>query len=134
MIINILFVSENILLFIFGLFITAVSMIFCYAGYHSMFIVLGSNNLNVIHKSICLKDITTYKPWELERIDFTYSAVEGNKTSHIYDLKVVKKNGNTESILYLNSKSIRFTQDEMEYFLYTVNTHIQTKMRVTKKY
>ena len=130
MIINILFVSENILLFIFGLFITAVSMIFCYAGYHSMFIVLGSNNLNVIHKSICLKDITTYKPWELERIDFTYSAVEGNKTSHIYDLKVVKKNGNTESILYLNSKSIRFTQDEMEYFVYTVNTHIQTKMRV----
>ena len=95
-----------------------------------MFIVLGSNNLNVIHKSICLKDITTYKPWELERIDFTYSAVEGNKTSHIYDLKVVKKNGNTESILYLNSKSIRFTQDEMEYFVYTVNTHIQTKMRV----
>lgn len=130
MIINILFVSGNILLFIFGLFITAVSMIFCYAGYHSMFIVLGSNNLNVIHKSICLKDITTYKPGELERIDFTYSAVEGNKTSHIYDLKVVKKNGNTESILYLNSKSIRFTQDEMEYFVYTVNTHIQTKMRV----
>ena len=130
MIINILFVTGNILLFIFGLFITAVSMIFCYAGYHSMFIVLGSNNLNVIHKSICLKDITTYKPGELERIDFTYSAVEGNKTSHIYDLKVVKKNGNTESILYLNSKSIRFTQDEMEYFVYTINTHIQTKMRV----
>ena len=101
MIINILFVTGNILLFIFGLFITAVSMIFCYAGYHSMFIVLGSNNLNVIHKSICLKDITTYKPGELERIDFTYSAVEGNKTSHIYDLKVVKKNGIIPNLYYI---------------------------------
>ena len=131
MIINILFISSNILLFFFGLFITAASMMFFFAGgYHSLFIVLGSNNLTVIKKGICTKDITTYKPGELKRINFTYTAVEGNKTSHIYVLKVVKKNGKKEFLLYLNSKSRRFTQDEMEYFVYTVNTHIQTKMRV----
>ena len=129
-IIHFLFISENILPFIFGLLIIAVSIIFCFAAYHSMFIVLGSNDLIVIKKAICTRAIKTYNPGELERIDFTYTKVEGNKTSHKYDLKVVRKNGNTESILNLNSKSIRFTQDEMEYFVYTVNTHIQTKMRV----
>ena len=107
-------------------------MIFFYEGYYSLFIVLGSNNLTVIHKAICNKDIKIYNPGELERIDFTYtpSQGKGNKTLHEYALSAVRKDGKTERILYLDSKSIRFTQDEIEYFVYTVNTHIQTKMRV----
>ena len=132
MTVNILFISGTILFYIFLLFLFVCSTIFCFTSYNSMFIVLGSNNLTVIHKAICNKDITIYNPGELERIDFTYtpSQGKGNKTSHKYSISVVRKNGKTECIYSLDSKSIRFTQDEIEYFVYTVNTHIQTKMRV----
>ena len=108
----------------------------CFRTSVSFFIVLGSNNLTVIQKAICNRKITIYNPGELERIDFTYITrkEKGNKTSHKYELNVVRKNGNTESIFDFGSDSIAFTQDEMEYFLYTVNTHIQTKMRVKNKY
>ena len=47
-----------------------------------------------------------------------------------YDLKVVEKNGKEDVIFNKGGPSKLFTSDEIEYFLYTVNTHIQTKMKV----
>ena len=123
---------ETLIPFIVGLIFISCSIVFCCRMFHTLFVVLGPNNITVIQKAICNKRITIYNPGELERIDFTYtpSQGKGKKTLHEYALSAVRKDGKTERILYLDSKSIRFTQDEIEYFVYTVNTHIQTKMRV----
>jgi hypothetical protein len=94
--------------------------------------MLGPNTLTVIKKAICNKKCTIFNPGDLERIDLTYTQSKGrkNKTVNNYILKVVEKNGNIDVIFNIGSRTILFTSDEIEYFLYTVNTHIQTKMRV----
>jgi hypothetical protein len=125
--------------FIFGLIFISCSIVFCCRMFHNIFIVLGPNNITVIQKAICNKRITIYNPGELERIEFTYNKTRsrntgkrsrGYTTMHNYNIKAVRKNGSSDSILNVGSSLILFTQDEIEFFLYTVNTHIQTKMRV----
>ena len=101
--------------------------------YHSAFFILGPNSLTVIKKAMCNKKCTIYNPGDLERIHFTNTLSKKGKrndTVNNYILIVVEKNGNIDVIFNTGSKTILFTSDEIEYFLYTVNTHIQTKMKV----
>ena len=127
-----LYLPETLPAFIFGLIFIPCSIICFCKMYHSAFIMLGPNTLTVIKKAICNKKCTIFNPGDLERIDLTYTQSKGrkNKTVNNYILKVVEKNGNIDVIFNIGSRTILFTSDEIEYFLYTVNTHIQTKMRV----
>ena len=125
-----IFLPLTLFPFIVGLIFTSCSLMCCCTMYNSIFIVLGPNNLTVIQKAICNKKITIYNPGELERIDFIYTKGKKNEAKNNYVLKIVRKNGSSDCILDVGSISILFTIDEIEYFLYTVNTHIQTKMRV----
>ena len=118
---------------IFGLIFLSCSILCCCKMYHSAFFILGPNTLTVIKKAMCNKKCTIYNPGDLERIDFTNTLSKKGKrnvTVNNYILKVVEKNGNIDVIFNTGSKTILFTSDEIEYFLYTVNTHIQTKMKV----
>ena len=123
---------ETLIPFIVGWIFISCSIIFCCRIFNNIFIVLGPNNLTVIQKAICNKRITIYNQGEIERIDFTSTKNKRKKkgTIHNYVLKLVRKNGSSDILLNVGSSSILFTEDEIEYFLYTVNTHIQTKMRV----
>ena len=123
---------ESVFGLIFGLIFLSCS-IFCFCKtYHSAFFILGPNSLTVIKKAMCNKKCRIYNPGDLERIDFTNTLTKGkrNVTVNNYILKVVEKNGNIDVIFNIGDRITLFTSDEIEYFLYTVNTHIQTKMKV----
>ena len=127
--VTIYFLPKTWILFIFGLIFTLITITCCFRGYKSAFFILGPNNLTVIQKSYCNKRSTIYNPGEIERVDFTYSKDEKNKTN-TYALSIVRKNGNIDYVLYAGTSGTLFTIDEIEFFLYTVNTHIQTKMKI----
>ena len=112
--------------------------LFCFKAHHCVFIILGPNTLTVIKKGICNKKCTFYSPEDLERIEFTETKERGGSRRGVsyvfcYDLKVVEKNGKEDVIFNKGGPSKLFTSDEIEYFLYTVNTHIQTKMKEQNK-
>ena len=49
---------------------------------------------------------------------------------HHYNLIVVPTNASPDTIFSIGSSSRVFTPEEMGFFLYYINIHIQTKMRV----
>lgn len=125
-----LFLPDTLIPFLFGVIFTSCSIVFCCRIYNNTFIILGPNNLTIIRKAICNKKISIYSPGELERVEFKYTKGTGKNNTNNYVFNVVRKDGTVDYILSVGSSSILFTPDEIEYFLFTVNTHIQTKMRV----
>jgi len=131
---SVFFLPEALYPFILGFIFITWSIIFCFKAHYCVFIILGPNTLTVIKKGICNKKCAFYNPGDLERIEFTETKERGKsrRSGYIfcYVLKVVEKNGKEDVIFNKGGPSKLFTSDEIEYFLYTVNTHIQTKMKV----
>ena len=131
MLFSFIFLPEALIPFIVGIIFTLISLVLCRINYTTFFI-LGPNNLTIIQKATCNRKYRTYNQGELERMDLTHSKERGRKKNVLYKytLNIVRKNGTIDPILEFGSYEPLFTDDEMEFFLYTVNTHIQTKMRV----
>ena len=94
---------------------------------------MGQNNLTVIQKYFCSKKTFIYNQGELLRIDFIYDLkpCRSNKgPNYDYKLDVILINGSSERILAVGGVCSVFTQEEINYFLYIINTHIQTKMKI----
>ena len=125
---SIYYMAGHFLPIIIGSFFIFFSFLYLFFTYHSIFFILGPNTLTVIKKALCLKRSKIYNPGDLQRIDFTLTKGNGSNYNHV--LKVVEKNGKEGLIFNTGYTSLLFTADEIEYFLYTINTHIQTKMRV----
>ena len=83
-------------------------------------------------KALFRKKILIYNPGELLRIElnYVYSLKSGRPEGlfHKYSLVIVLTNGKTDNIFTIESGSTVFTNEEIEYFLYYINAHIQTKM------
>ena len=113
----------------FGICFIFVGLMLSCISNQSAYINLYPNSISIIKKKSCSRKTLVYNLEELERIDFTHQREDNEKNN--YFLNIVRKNGNSENILHFISYSgTLFTADEIEYFLYTVNTHIQTKRRV----
>ena len=116
-----------IILLIFGLiFMSAGIFLFC-RMYNNIDFIMGRNNLTVIKKAMCHTKRRIYYPGELLKIVFHYSF---NGRKYKYSLDVIQTNGEVDNIFSLGSSNSIFTFEEIDYFLYYINRHIQTKMRV----
>lgn len=95
---------------------------------------MGQNNLKVERKALCGKKIYNYNAGELLRVEFFYDFSRGDGVSegdsHKYYIWVFPLNGDTVKILHFPFDFPVFTSEEIEYFNYVINNHIQTKMRV----
>ena len=94
---------------------------------------MGPNTLMIMQKALFRKKIITYNPGEIERVDLNYSSgyeyvKNRRRYMHNYSLDVVLKNGKTNNYYNLSSSSKEFTNEEIAYFLYFINSHIRTKM------
>ena len=122
--------GDNYIFLILALVLIILSILAYFNHTHSIFIVLGPNTLTVIKKALLYKRISTYNSEELERINFTETKINTstsrkNPSPKIkYEFTVVSKSGKVDLIFNKLADRI-FTSDEIEYFLYTVNTHIQ---------
>ena len=132
--------KESFAALILALVCIIFSIIAFFSHIHSIFIVLGPNALTVIKKALCHKKTIIYNTGDLERINFTETKVKGktigkkgNYDGYKYEFTVVSKSGNVDLIYNKFASSEIFTSDEIEYFLYTVNTHIQKTTRYQNK-
>jgi len=122
-------IEKLVISFALGLCFILVGLISSCISNQNAYIILYQNSIGIIKKASCYRKTLVYNLEELERIDFIYQR-ENNKKNN-YFLNIVRKNGNTENICHFISYSrILFTSDEIDYFLYKVNNHIQTKRRV----
>ena len=71
--------TRNFYSFYYLIIFTSITVICSCRRYFSEFFILGQNNLTVIQKTYFNKKCTIYNLGELERIDFTYSRVEGKE-------------------------------------------------------
>ena len=112
-------------------FVAGISL-FC-VMYNNIYFIMGPNTLTVMKKATCRKKATIYNPGEIQRVEFNYEySYRGSDEGymHRYNLIIVPTNGKIEHIFNIGSSSRVFTTEEIDYFLYYINTHIQTKMRV----
>ena len=94
---------------------------------------MGPNTLTVMKKAQCRKKVTIYNPGDLQRVEFNYRYSYSGRDEgymHLYNLIIVPTNGKVDRIFTIKSSPRIFTTKEINYFLYYINTHIQTKMRV----
>ena len=122
------------ILIIGGIFATAGFFMF-FKMYNSIYFEMGPNTLTIVKKAIIGKQTKIYNPGELERVDFTYdysydSSSDGGGYMHHYNLIIVPTIASPYTIFSIGSSSRVFTPEEMGFFLYYINIHIQTKMRV----
>ena len=92
---------------------------------------MNPNSLTVTKKALCGKTTTIYNPGELLRIEFTYNKYKWlSNAKNNYDLKIFPPNDLPDTILSIGSNSTVFTLEEIEYFHYRINKHIQEEMIV----
>ena len=103
-------------------------------GYHSVYFVMGPNNLTVSKKALCGRSTTIYGPGEIISIELrhytkhkTGRKLKTRKTIHHYQLDIFKASGN-EIVFNVGQNGILFTNEEIGYFNYILNFQIQTKM------
>lgn len=80
-----------------------------------------ANSLTVIKKELCRKKIKNYNAGELERVDFF---LDKNQ----YKIIIYLTNGEQQRICSLGNCFFNFTNEEIGYFLFHINSHIQNKM------
>ena len=128
--------SSNLM---FAFFIGAIflfsGLISCCKLYNKIYFIMGPNTLTVMKKANCGKQTKIYNPGELMRVEFNYnyaysSSMHGGGYTHNYTLIAFPTNGPADQIFSYGSSNPIFTVEEMEYFLYYINTHILTKMKV----
>ena len=97
---------------------------------------MGVNDLTVTKKSLCGRNTTTYGPGELISIELSHYTthksgrkLKTRKTMHNYQLDIVTTSGN-ERVFKVAQNSVLFTYEEIGYFNYVLNFHIQTRMRI----
>lgn len=117
-----------------ALFVIA-SIIMMIKGYHTVFFLMGVNDLTVTKKALCRTDTTVYGPGDLLSIelshDITHKTNKGRRrTIHNYQLDIVTSDNSVSQVFRVGQSSRMFTPEEIDYFNYVINFHIQTKMRI----
>ena len=115
-----------------GFCIFICGLLACFKMYTYTSFIMGLNNLKVVKKALCWKKTLIYNPGEILRVDFIYKITDNKNDeggiSHNYSLFIIHRNEKRELILNASCGCPLFTQEEINFFLYTINNHIQTKM------
>ena len=116
---------------IFGVIFVLISFIMMFKGYYSVYFYMGPNNLTVIKKALCGRSTRLYLPGELTSIEITHDIMATkNGSSFNYQLNINTVNGGTDIAFRVGQSSPIFTMEEIGYFNYLINFHIQNNMRV----
>ena len=95
--------------------------------------ILGPNTLTIKKKALCYQKTLIYNPGEIIKVDFNYKFSHGigqdENDTHHYKFTAITNRGLVKILNFGNTYSA-FTQEEIDFFLYIVNTHIQNNMRV----
>ena len=98
---------------------------------NSVYFIMGPNIFTVMKKATCRKIGHIYNSGELQRVAVDYRYSKGRKGNHYHNYSVIvfPTKESADNIFSLCSRIPLFTKEEIDYFLYYINTHIQTKMK-----
>ena len=118
-----------------GVLFVIISIVMMFKGYYTVYIVMGVNDLTLTKKALCGKNTTTYGPGELLSIelshDITHKYRKGRERKmHNYQLDITTSDNSVSTVFRVGQNTRLFTLEEIDYFNYVVNFHIQTKMRI----
>ena len=128
--------SNKYIVIVLGAVFLIASIYMMCRGWHSVYFLMGPNNLTVSKKAVCGTSTTIYGPGEIISIKLSHYTTHKRgrksrtrKTYHNYQLDITTASGN-DRVFKVQQRGVLFTYEEMEYFNYTINFHIQTKMRI----
>jgi len=129
----ILITAIGIIAFIMGTIFSLSGIYLLFKMYVSVDFFMGENTLTVKRKALLWRKVTTYNPGELQKVDFYYELTKSQDSEeggnmYNYSLVIIEKNGKVESIFSISYGCPKFTTEEIGYFLYYINTHINTNM------
>ena len=115
------------IMFFFASLAVLISICSCINTEISIYFILGQNNITVVKNTVCKKKNIFYNSGELLRVECQQNFRKRKKGLRlVYEIVFITTKG-PEKIYGVNSAS-SFTPNEIGYFLYVVNKHIQTKM------
>ena len=120
-----------------GALFVIVSIVMMIKGYHTVFFLMGVNDLTVTKKALCRTETTVYGPGELLSIELSHDITHRTSRKsrrmrkiHNYQLDIVTSDNSVSQVFRVGQSSPMFTPEEIDYFNYVINFHIQTKMRI----
>ena len=123
---------DAFIVIICGLVFLIIGIMLC--NHKKIYFIIGPNNLTVINKTNCSKKVYAYNPGQLLRVDFIYNLginiVANSNHKYNYILNIVLSNGQVVNIFTSTSNVPKFTLEEINYFLYFINNHIQNNMKI----
>ena len=96
--------------------------------FYSVYFYLGPNTLTMSWKTLIRRSTRIFYPGQITSLELK-SFKGKKKNDYFYDL-IVYNNRGKETVFSEQSSGAIFTKEEMDYFNYVLNNHIQTKMRV----
>lgn len=126
---------------IIGILVVLSSFVLFYAllsiYVHTINFILGPNDITVEEIAFCKKKITNYQPGHLSTVELTSYFSHGcrNKYNSYISFKMDGDGASLEKNYFCESKDSQiYTPEEIGYFNYVMNHHIQTKMMVQNEY
>ena len=118
---------------ILGIIFVIIGILIMFKGYYSIYFLMGENNLTITKKALIGKKVNYYEKGQLEYIEFKYDfnledIDKGIRPMHKYILNIVKSNQEIDVPLEVGQNKPLFTVEEMGYFNFIINRHIQNKM------
>ena len=116
---------------VFGVIFVLISFCMMCKGYYSVYFTMGPNNLTVTKKALCGRSTRVYLPGELISVELTHDILptRDGRTFN-YQLNINTTNSGTDIAFRVGQSSPIFTMEEIGYFNYVINFHIQNNMRM----
>ena len=110
-----------------GLYLFSYTVRMCYHFENKIIVDLGENSLTILKISYCSTERDIYMKGQLRTIYFdAYFNPYGDNL--FSSLILIKGNGQKEVLLHSNGALNSFKREEIEYFNYFINKHIQDNM------
>lgn len=118
-----------------GIIFIILGILIMFRGYYCIYFLMGENNLKITKRALIGRKENIYEKGDLDYVEFKYNFVvdqieNGVKPMHKYTLTIVKSNKETDIPLDIGQNKPLFTVEEIGYFNYIINNHIQNKMSI----
>ena len=119
------FLIVGILGFLMAIFFLIILILF----QHSINFILGKNNITVEELYYCRKKITSYIPGQLSKVELT-CIISNCNTKYNYSINFKSTRAYGDKAYFEESSNCgrTYTDEEIGYFNYVINRHIETNM------
>ena len=118
---------------IFGLFLASLGMLMLCKSYHSVYFILNPNNIKVTLVAWCGRKSIIYESGQINQVIFNSTLTKSDKGKNFYNYEIIINQNipgkdHELSLFDDGSKNPLYTEEEIGFFNYIVNHHIQSKL------